>query len=623
MKHLLRAFLLLICLKTQIAFAGNYKESIATDRLILVFKNNITAEEKNRLIESSGMIKTYTHLPSPKITVCFTDKFSEASELFSRMPEIAFVSFFIGDGNEHYAGVLNNFFVKLSDKNFEPFLRNELKRIGVESLISDKYVDGLYKSKLPDNYSIGTIEICDLLQQLPYVKYAAPNYLFNPLVTSSDPLYNRQWNISNTGSGIQGSGVVDADMDVDEAWDITTGSSSIKISIVDSGVDTLQPDLIQNILPGHDAVGDSTDGFPTPLYKEDGHGTCCAGIAAAVKDNNIGIAGVAPSCKILPVRAFYYLLLQGASGPIPYSTSDAFSDAIGWSWSVGGADILSNSWGLPPTLLMVLPGGPLPVEDAIATAYQNGRNGKGCVMFFSSGNENGSTGPLWPGSLPQTIAVNATNMCDKRKSPGDCSGENWGGDHGGNLDFSAPGVKIATTDMRGSLGFAGGDYYYAFNGTSAACPNAAAVGALVLSVRSDLDAEGVRNVIALTCDKVGGYGYDSTRFAGSWCNEMGYGRVNAYRAVELAPQFSSIGAVESNTILQVFPNPATGVLNIKLEAASAPAFVFDHTGGIVQSTILEMGVNTIDVSKLSSGMYYLHVQNGQTIVRSKFTLMGR
>lgn len=605
------------------ATASDYKSHVADSRVLLVFNAGVTDAQKADCIKQYTDVVSFTHVPSPAVTICFCKNTDAALQYFAARTEVKFVSVFLTDGLEHYAGVLNNFFVRIQHTDFEPLMRNELKARGIQNIRPDKYMRGLYLIEMPASTKTGTIEMCEQLQALPYVKYATPNYLLNPLVTSNDPLYNRQWNIENTGGALQGSGTVDADMDVAEAWGYTTGIPGIKISIVDSGVDTLHPDLIRNILPGHDAVDDSTDGYPTPNYQEDGHGTCCAGIVAAEKDNGIGVSGVAPECGIIPVRAFYYLLLQGASGPIPYSTSAAFSQAISWSWQVGGADILSNSWGLPPTLLMVLPGGPQPVEDAINEAYQYGRNGKGCAMFFSSGNENGSGGPLWPGSMPNTIAVNATNMCDTRKAPGDCSGENWGGDHGGNLDFSAPGVRIASTDISGNLGFSAGNYYYTFNGTSAACPNAAAVGALVLSLRSDLDAEGVRNVLAFTCDKVGGYGYDSTRFAGSWCNELGYGRINALRAVELAPQYSSISETETKNNLSIYPNPCADKLNIALTAMQQTLNIYRPDGALMQTVNVNEGINQISTALWPNGVYIVMPANGTVQSALKLVVIHR
>ncbi len=617
MKHilLLLAFFPFVNLSAN-SFA-DYKQHIATDRLLIIFDKTVSVERKAEIIQQSGLVTGFVHLPSPALTICHTNNFEAAQKFFASTPEINFVSLFITDGDNHYAGVLNNFFVKLKDKNFEPLLKEKLKQQNLGEAVADKYIPNLYKIR--NSISQNTIDVCAEFLKEGWVEYAAPNYLVNPLVCA-DPLYNRQWNIKNTGINLQGNGTIDADMDVDSAWAFTTGDPNIKVGVIDSGVDTLHSDLAQNMLSGYDAIDDSTDGYPTPAYPEDGHGTCCSGIIAAVKDNGIGCVGVAPTCKIIPVRAFYYLDVGGGT-ILPYSTSDAFATAIGWAWSTGQADILSNSWGLPPNLIAFLSGGMQPVNDAIITAHTNGRNGKGIAMFFSSGNEGDSIGPIWPASLSQTIAVNASNMCDKRKSPSDCSGENWGGDFGGNLDFSAPGVKITTTDMRGANGFSNNDYTYTFNGTSAACPNAAAVGALLLSIQPTWSAEDIRNIIAQSCDKVG-YSYDSTFSNGTWCRELGYGRVNAYKALYQSLFYSGINEAKENLMLNVFPNPANGILNISFSGKkNGQMKVYNVTGAELLQQELSEGMNVVDLAALGSGVYLVRTDTEAGIVTKKVTII--
>jgi len=624
MKHVLLFLSLIIAQSVHANNFTDYKNHIAKDRLLLIFDKEVSAQRKAEIIQSSGLVVSFTHLPSPSLTICITNNFDEARRYFSSISEINFVSFFITDGNDHYAGVLNEFFLKLKDKNFEPLLNEKLKQQNLGEAKADKYIPNLFKIRNPKSEIRNTIELCALFNEEGWVEYATPNYLLNPIVCS-DPLYNRQWNISNTGSTIQGHGTPDADMDVDSAWTLTTGDPNIKVGIIDSGVDTLHSDLAQNMLSGHDAVSDSTDGYPTPTFPNDGHGTCCAGIIAAVKDNSLGCAGVAPSCKIIPVRAFYYIQLSGASDPLPFSTSAAFADAIGWSWSAANADILSNSWGLPMSIISLLQGGTQPVNDAIALAHTNGRGGKGVAMFFSSGNDNDSIeGPIWPSKLLQTIAVNATNMCDTRKAPGDCSSEDWGGNFAGNLDFSAPGVKITSTDMRGNKGFSAGDYTYTFNGTSAACPNAAAVGALLLSLVPTWSAEDIRNIIAQSCDKVS-YTYDSSFYNGSWCRELGYGRVNAYRALQHSIfSYTSVQPITGDATLNVFPNPSNGVLNIKYSGAKNAVMKFYNiTGEELMQQELTSGLNGADISAFPPGIYLLRADTGSGTVTKKVTVLGR
>jgi subtilisin family serine protease len=147
-----------------------------------------------------------------------------------------------------------------------------------------------------------------------------------------DPRYNRQWNLKNDGSSLQGNGTVGADIDVEAAWAITTGSPNIKIAIIDSGVDTLHPELLGKLLPGFDAFDAGTNGYPIPNFPSDGHGTACAGIAAATTNNNLGVAGVCQDCQVIPIRVFEYVDFGGATGVIPWSTTDVFINGLSWMW---------------------------------------------------------------------------------------------------------------------------------------------------------------------------------------------------------------------------------------------------------------------------------------------------
>src|SRR5690606_37562305 len=116
----------------------------------------------------------------------------------------------------------------------------------------------------------------------------------------------------------------------------------------------------------------------------------------------------------------------------------------------------------------------------------------------------------------------------------DCSSENWGSSYGTSLDFVAPGVGITTTDITGTLGYSNTNYTNTFNGTSAACPNAAGVGALVLSVNRFLNAEDIKAILSTSAKKVDNYLFDSNLTYGSWHNEVGHGRLDAFEAVKLA-----------------------------------------------------------------------------------------
>lgn len=453
----------------------------------------------------------------------------------------------------------------------------------------------------------------------PSVERISFNQVFTIDATVNDPLYARQWAIENTGSALQYNGTPGADMSVNDAWLLTTGDVNIKIAVLDSGVDTLHEDLSGKLLPGFDGFADSTSdtkGYPTPNYSSDGHGTACAGIIGATGDNGLGTAGIAYNSKIVPVRIFHYMNYGAGIGIQATTNTNALVSGAAYAWRIADADIMSVSAGLNSLFIAALQIDTAALNAEIGEAHTDARNGKGIAMFFSSGNDD-IADVLWPASLPTTIAVGATSMCDERKNPSDCSGENWGGTYGERLDVSAPGVKISTSDMTGSNGYSGGNYTYTFNGTSAACPNAAGVGALILSVNPNLFAEDVRTIINQTADRVSGYVYDSTSVYGTWNEEMGHGRVNANAAVILAQTFTPSNIEEvSHLNVQLFPNPAAGMLHFQSEALISKAEVYDLFG---RKLIEKEGFNVamLDLQSLQNGEYLIRLRSevGSKVLR--------
>lgn len=298
-------------------------------------------------------------------------------------------------------------------------------------------------------------------------------------------------------------------MRVPQAWRISKGSSRIKVAVVDEGVQVAHPDLAGKIVTPYDAVGNDNNQNPNSW---DGHGTACAGIVAARTGNRIGIAGVAPNCKILPVRIAY--TARPRSNWITTTSWIARGIRVA---ALRGADVISNSWG----------GGPYSstIRSAFQYAHRYGRGGKGCVIISATGN-NDRRGIFYPAKYPESMACGASNQWDQRKSRTSRDGErNWGSNYGPELDFVAPGVQIYTTDNVGSGGYSPGNYFSRFNGTSSATPNAAGVAALVLSVDPNLRQWEVRDILRLTARDLGDRGKDE---------QFGYGRINAEVALQAA-----------------------------------------------------------------------------------------
>jgi hypothetical protein len=384
----------------------------------------------------------------------------------------------------------------------------------------DKYNPEIISLKVNKSNGMNALQVANLLFETGQCEFAEPDFLLLlKRHSTNDTFLSFQWSLNNTGSSQQFNGTPGADMRVFSAWTISTGSPGIKVAILDEGVDLNHPDLLANMLPGFDATGLNSAGGPSG---NDAHGTACAGIVAAVGNNNLGVAGIAYNSKIVPIRIAY------SSGSNWVTQSSWIANSINWAWNDAGSDVLSNSWG----------GGSVSslINTAINNSISQGRGGLGAPVLFSAGNSNGAV--AYPATNPDVIAVAATSMCDQRKSPSSCDGETfWGSNFGTNLDISAPGVKIYTTDISGSAGYNSGNYAPTFNGTSSACPNAAGVMALILSVNPSLSNIQARQIIESTCDKVGGVTYNtnvSGQPNGSWSNELGHGRVNAFAAVQLA-----------------------------------------------------------------------------------------
>ncbi len=447
-----------------------------------------------------------------------------------------------------------------------------------------------------------------ILENLSFIKTVQINQYFTLQDCSNDPLYDRQWYLENTGTPLQFNGTPGADIQVNDAWNISKGTDII-VAILDSGIDTLHSEFTGRLLPGFDAFATdsiNTNGYPFLNFDQNAHGTACAGIVGAAQDNEIGISGVAPEAILVPVRIFFYIELNNQI--VPFTNMNALLTGSAYSWNTIGADVISCSAGLTEEFINLLTIDTTICNEELLMAHTEGRNGKGTALFFSAGNEN-SPNVLWPANLNATIAVGASDMCDTRKRPNDCSGENWGSDYGETLDFVAPGVKIATCDISGTPGYAGNDYSLIFNGTSAACPIAAGIGALLLAENPSLTSNEIRHLLNITSEKVEPYIYDSINSDGTWNEEVGHGRVNAYLALTQA--FNASIQSNTSTFIALYPNPATKTIFLKGVKINTQYTISDGFGRkCLEGNVSES--KQIVINELKTGFYFIHI-NGQVM----------
>lgn len=373
------------------------------------------------------------------------------------------------------------------------------------------------------------VDIANGWTETDEVLFATPNFVSQYWRQATPTIAAAQWHLNNKGGGGAKKG---EDVDALEAWKITRGKPSVIVAVLDDGVDIDHPGLKSRRWrnpdkrapdqygrdfflppedPGHYDPRPKLFRFPfDQMTGNDIHGTPCAGVIAGAGANGMA-SGVAPLCKILPVKIFHADDLapdEFVANAIRFAAQH--SSILSCSWSGGFSNDLQQA-----------------LEDIAA-----GRGGLGAVAFFASGNESQPVG--YPARDPNAIAVGAST--DK----GELAGYS---NFGKEIAFVAPssgGVRgIYTTDVSypnrgfniGSAAAGGADGLHTndFGGTSSATPLAAGVAALILSIRPDLTAKQVRDVLAQTCDKIGS-GYDATGHS----VKFGFGRINAARALAAA-----------------------------------------------------------------------------------------
>ncbi len=455
----------------------------------------------------------------------------------------------------------------------------------------------IYKLSFPTDVNV--LDVVADFSKDPNVEFAEPNGICeidapnDPKYPFTGSVYYSQWGpqkIKLTPIGSPESG-----------WNWSRGGEAIKICILDTGVDYNHPDLKDNIWvnsgedingDGHfdfrpvaqggdiNGIDDDGNGFIDDIAGWDfvsvsessvapdedpgprdnnpmdvhGHGTHCSGIASAVTDNSIGIAGVGWHCRIMAVRIGYksptgrgYMTWEDIVAGLYYATSME-------------ADVISMSFGGSY--------GSEAMETAATYATSNG------VVLIAAAGNTASTNPHYPAYYDNVLAVAATDINDYKAS---FSTYGWW------VDVAAPGSNIYSTLPN--------NQYTAWSGTSMACPHVAGLAGLIKHRYSTYTNTQIKNTIKDTCDVI------ST----SW--EPGK-RVNAFEA--LAPAFgcpiilrdtdSGSSTYTNSTIISVEAIPVLGEpdqIKVSLEASFAGVSWQPYQNPITFEVLPGDGVKTV------------------------------
>jgi subtilisin family serine protease len=288
------------------------------------------------------------------------------------------------------------------------------------------------------------------LEANPAVLYAEPNFVYHASVAPDDPRYGELWGLNQAS---------DVDIDAPEAWDVTTGSSSVTVAVVDTGVAYNHPDLEANMVPGHDFVGDDEE----PL-DEHGHGTHVAGTIGAAGNNSLGVTGVNWDVSLMPVRV---LNAQGNG------TLDQVTEGFAYA-ADHGAKVVNASLGCAGCSSQAM--------EAVINAAT------GTLFVVAAGNDstNNDAQPQYPCNYTSAnlVCVAATTATDAL-----ATFSNFGAV---SVDLAAPGTGILSTWP--------GPGYASISGTSMATPHVAGVAALLLAQDASRTPAQVRDLLLAGVD---------------------------------------------------------------------------------------------------------------------------
>jgi subtilisin family serine protease len=398
----------------------------------------------------------------------------------------------------------------------------QLSSLGAE--VSDDFsaegLKGMQMLDVGDNISV--TQAINELEKSSYVEYAEPNYIISLTLPAqpvpagaepvgalaasgapNDPRFSEQWSLLNSG---QSGGAAGSDINVIPAWDISKGSSSVVVAVIDTGVDYTHPDLAENIWtnPGeipNNGIDDDGNGYIDDIHgwdfinndndpmDDNGHGTHCAGVVGAVGNNGVGTCGVNQKVKVMPLK----FMGKDGNGDIA-----AALNAIAYARKMG-ANVISCSWG-GTAKSQALGDAVSATNTLVVCAAGNSGTNNDVIQHYPSGFD-----------YPQILSVAASSNSD-----GIPSYSNYGSV---SVDVAAPGDGIISTYPT-----ALGNQYMSMKGTSMAAPHVSGLAALLLSAKPGLTPSQLKEYIINNVDKV-------PAFSGK---TVSGGRIDAYKTLTAA-----------------------------------------------------------------------------------------
>ena len=370
----------------------------------------------------------------------------------------------------------------------------------------DDFVQGMssIRSAKTENPDDDPKDLAELdLEDLPELLNVDPSEDVRVSIQSNDFFYSRSGDWGQSYDDLWGLKRIEAD----KAWSITTGKNvttgaGIGIAVIDTGIDYSSPELTIDTAHAWNFINNTNN-----AKDDNGHGTHVSGIAAAKKDNGVGIAGVCPDCKLLPIKVLDSTG-SGTVSAIINGINYVAKHAVKW-----GIKVINMSLGIPGASL----------SSTLMSAFANAINyatSQGVTIVAAAGNSNQDVNTLYPASLSNVISVGATDVNNTR-----ASFSNWGSA----LDLTAPGVDILSLHAAGTSFGAGSivdPNYVRASGTSMASPFVAGTVALLKARYPALTLNDIYQRLAQSATDLGTAGFDSS---------YGYGLIDAYRALTINP----------------------------------------------------------------------------------------